>query len=100
MFLESLLVNITLKKWVRNNILRQTDEDIERIDKEIADEPDETDEFGEFDSKPSKEEPPTEKPADDNVDESRMVVENEEREQEIKEAQLKMINSMTKILDE
>jgi hypothetical protein len=29
-----------------------------------------------------------------------MVVENEEREQEIKEAQLKMINSMTKILDE
>ena len=47
-----------------------------------------------------KEEPPTEKPADDNVDESRMVVENEEREQEIKEAQLKMINSMTKILDE
>jgi hypothetical protein len=88
------------EKWVRNNILRQTDEDIERIDKEIADEPDETDEFGEFDSKPSKEEPPTEKPADDNVDESRMVVENEEREQEIKEAQLKMINSMTKILDE
>ncbi len=88
------------EKWVRNNILRQTDEDIERIDKEISDEPDETDEFGEFDSKPSKEEPPTEKPADDNVDESRMVIENEEREQEIKEAQLKMINSMTKILDE
>ena len=38
-------------KWVRNNILRQTDEDIDRIDKEIADEPKE-DEFGEFDDKP------------------------------------------------
>lgn len=91
-------------KWVRNNILRQTDEDIERIDREISDEPEEN-EFGEFDSKPSKEKPPAEKPvadkpADDNVDESRMVIENEEREQEIKEAQLKMINSMTKILDE
>ena len=33
------------QKWVRNNILRQTDEDIERIDKEIADEPSTEDEL-------------------------------------------------------
>ena len=46
-------------KWVRNNILRQTDEDIERIDKEIAAEPKE-DEFGDFDSQP---------PADQDTDE-------------------------------
>ena len=25
-------------KWIRNNVLRQSDEDIERIDKEIEDE--------------------------------------------------------------
>ena len=28
------------EKWIRNNILRQSDEDIERIDGEIAAEPD------------------------------------------------------------
>jgi hypothetical protein len=31
------------EKWVRNNILRQTDEDIERIDKEIEEEPSDDD---------------------------------------------------------
>ena len=76
------------EKWVRNNVLRQTDEDIERIDKEIADEPDETDEFGEEEPEPKEE-------ATKDI-----VVESEERAEELKEAQLKMINSMTKILDE
>jgi hypothetical protein len=79
-------------KWVRSNILNQSEADIERMNAEISEE------------KPAEETPPTdasgeeesmsfESTADDTY------IDNSHKE-EIHEAQLKMIESMTKILEE
>ena len=74
-------------KWIRNNILKQSDEDIERIDKEIEEEkPEEGGEEDDFGLES------TENIA---IDE-----ESVQRADELHEAQLKMIDSMSKILDD
>lgn len=79
-------------KWVRSNVLNQSEADIERMDTEIAEE------------KPAEE--ASSESEDSAVDdmqftgiESDSHIDNSHRE-EIHEAQLKMIESMTKILEE
>lgn len=79
-------------KWVRSNVLNQSDVDIERMNNEIAEE------------KPAKESSPESE--DNTADdmqftgiESDSHIDNTHKE-EIHEAQLKMIESMTKILEE
>jgi len=77
-------------KWIRNNILKQSDEDIERIDAEIAEEQPEEgadDDMG-FESVEASEE-------DIIIDE-----EVNNRTEELHEAQIKMIDTMSKILDD
>jgi len=77
-------------KWIRNNILKQSDEDIERIDAEIAEEKPEEgadDDMG-FESVEASEE-------DIIIDE-----EVNNRTEELHEAQIKMIDTMSKILDD
>jgi hypothetical protein len=79
-------------KWVRSNILNQSEADIERMDAEISEE------------KPAEETPPEESSGDEEsvnfestADDT--YIDNSHKE-EIHEAQLKMIESMTKILEE
>jgi len=79
-------------KWVRSNVLNQSEADIERMNTEIAEE------------KPAEEaSPESEDGAADDMQftgiESDSHIDNSHRE-EIHEAQLKMIESMTKILEE
>ena len=79
-------------KWVRSNVLNQSEADIERMNTEIAEE------------KPAEEASPEseDNTADDmqfTTDESNLYIDNSHKE-EIHEAQLKMIESMTKILEE
>lgn len=81
------------KAWVRRTILHQTDEDIRQIQDEIEAEKKEEPDDLDFDENYT--------PEENTVDiKEEIVVESEERNEELKEAQLKMINSMTKILDE
>jgi hypothetical protein len=79
-------------KWVRSNVLNQSETDIERMNTEIAEE------------KPAEEaSPESEDGAADDIkftsNENNSHIDNSHRE-EIHEAQLKMIESMTKILEE
>jgi hypothetical protein len=79
-------------KWVRSNILNQSEADIERMDAEISEE------------KPAEETPPEEFSGDEesvNFESTSgdTYIDNSHKE-EIHEAQLKMIESMTKILEE
>jgi hypothetical protein len=79
-------------KWVRSNILNQSEADIERMDAEISEE------------KPAEETPPEESSGDEesvNFESTSgdTYIDNSHKE-EIHEAQLKMIESMTKILEE
>jgi len=78
-------------KWIRNNVLRQTDEDIERINAEIAGE----------ETEPEKE---TDSSADEavqnNVENTILDEKTVNREEELHEAQIKMIDGMCKILDD
>jgi hypothetical protein len=79
-------------KWVRSNILNQSEADIERMNTEISEE------------KPAEETPPTESGGDEesvNFESTAgdTYIDNSHKE-EIHEAQLKMIESMTKILEE
>ena len=81
------------KAWVRRTILHQSDEDIRQIQDEIEAEKKEEPDDLDFDENYT--------PEENTVDiKEEIVVESEERNEELKEAQLKMINSMTKILDE
>lgn len=79
-------------KWVRSNVLNQSDADIQRMNDEIAEE------------KPAEEAAP--ESGDEAVDDMQFTsnennshIDNSHKE-EIHEAQLKMIESMTKILEE
>lgn len=77
-------------KWVRSNILNQSDEDVARMEEQIKLETDATQ---------------SDAPSDDaGVEESAEVEDNSyidnTHKEEIHEAQLKMIESMTKILEE
>ena len=77
-------------KWVRSNILNQSDEDVARMEEQIKLETDATQ---------------SDAPSDDaGVEESVEVEDNSyidnTHKEEIHEAQLKMIESMTKILEE
>ncbi len=79
-------------KWVRSNILNQSEVDIERMNAEISEE------------KPAEETPPEESSGDEesvNFESTSgdTYIDNSHKE-EIHEAQLKMIESMTKILEE
>ena len=79
-------------KWVRSNVLNQSEADIERMNSEIAEE------------KPAEETAPEsgDEAADDmqfTSNENNSHIDNSHKE-EIHEAQLKMIESMTKILEE
>jgi hypothetical protein len=79
-------------KWVRSNILNQSDEEIEKMDEEIAAE------------KPSEEAAPEESSGEEesvNFESTSddTYIDNSHKE-EIQEAQLKMIESMTRILEE
>ena len=79
-------------KWVRSNVLNQSEADIERMNAEIAEE------------KPAEETPPTESGGDEepvNFESTSgdTYIDNSHKE-EIQEAQLKMIDSMTRILEE
>ena len=79
-------------KWVRSNILNQSEADIEHMDAEISEE------------KPAEETPPEESIGDEesvNFESTSgdTYIDNSHKE-EIHEAQLKMIESMTKILEE
>jgi hypothetical protein len=79
-------------KWVRSNILNQSEADIERMNAEISEE------------KPAEETPPEESSGDEesvNFESTSgdTYIDNSHKE-EIHEAQLKMIESMTKILEE
>jgi hypothetical protein len=79
-------------KWVRSNVLNQSEADIERMNAEISEE------------KPAEETPPEESSGDEesvNFESTSgdTYIDNSHKE-EIHEAQLKMIESMTKILEE
>jgi hypothetical protein len=79
-------------KWVRSNVLNQSEADIERMNAEISEE------------KPAEESPPEESSGDEesvNFESTSgdTYIDNSHKE-EIHEAQLKMIESMTKILEE
>jgi hypothetical protein len=88
--------------WVRRNILQQNDDEIERINQEIEDEAKE--EGGEDDPDFESVETPTQPENIDqentDQDQENTDQESETREIEIHEAQLKMIDSMSKILEE
>ena len=78
-------------KWIRNNILRQTDEDIERINVEISDEGGDEDE--------GKDEKDLDLESVQEPIENIMIdEESEKRAEELHEAQIKMIDSMSKVL--
>lgn len=80
-------------KWIRNTILRQTDEDIDRINKEISSEGDDVDDDEEdLDLDVESTKIPTQP---DSIEEDSAA-----RKAELHEAQLKMIDSMSKILDD
>jgi len=78
-------------KWIRNNVLRQTDEDIERINAEIAGE--ETEPEEETDSS-------ADEAVQNNVENTILDEKTVNREEELHEAQIKMIDGMCKILDD
>jgi len=78
-------------KWIRNNVLRQTDEDIERINAEIAGEETESEE--ETDSS-------ADEAVQNNVENTILDEKTVNREEELHEAQIKMIDGMCKILDD
>jgi len=84
-------------KWIRNNILRQSDDDIERINKEIADEG--SDSEGEEGEGEDEEDLDLDVESNENIHVNNMY-ESEERKEELHEAQLKMLQSMTKILED
>lgn len=80
-------------KWVRSNILNQSEADIERMNAEISEEKPE--------EEPTDAETPPEGEASVNFESTSgdTYIDNSHKE-EIHEAQLKMIESMTKILEE
>ena len=89
--MEDLVGKFVSKKYVRQTILKQSDEDIERLNTEIENEGEDT-EGEEDDMDLASTETP---PQVDSIEED-----NDERKQELHEAQLKMIDSMSKILEE
>jgi hypothetical protein len=89
--MEDLVGKFVSKKYVRQTILKQSDEDIERLNTEIENESEDT-EGEEDDMDLASTETP---PQVDSIEED-----NDERKQELHEAQLKMIDSMSKILEE
>lgn len=101
MMLDSLGENIGKYysvKWVRSNILNQSDEEIERMDKEIAEEKANSENTDSGDSDEGE---------DSGIENNDFGIENTEiknvdnsYKEELHEAQLKMLNSMTKILEE
>jgi hypothetical protein len=85
-------------KWIRNNILRQTDEDIERINVEIAEEePEESDEGGDEDEGKDEKDLDLES-VQEPIENIMIDEESEKRAEELHEAQIKMIDSMNKVL--
>ena len=80
------------KKYIRQIILKQSEEDIERLDQEVEEEAAE----GENEEDMDMDFESTEIAPDNNITENDEVV--EQREDELHEAQLKMIDSMTKVL--
>jgi len=78
-------------KWIRNNVLRQTDEDIERINAEIAGEETEPEE---------KTDSSADEAVQNNVENTILDEKTVNREEELHEAQIKMIDGMCKILDD
>lgn len=88
--MEGLIGKFISTKYVRQVILKQSDEDIERLNKEIAEEAalEASLEGGEEDTE-----------VDSYMDNESINIDNNHKE-EIHEAQLKMIESMTRILEE
>jgi|TARA_R110000744_G_C19343496_1_gene559693 hypothetical protein len=84
-------------KWIRNNILRQTDEDIERINVEISDEGEESDEGGDEDEGKDEKDLDLES-VQEPIENIMIDEESEKRAEELHEAQIKMIDSMSKVL--
>ena len=80
------------KKYIRQIILKQSEEDIVRLDQEVEEEAAE----GENEEDMDMDFESTEIAPDNNITENDEVVER--REDELHEAQLKMIDSMTKVL--
>ena len=95
--MQDLVGKYVSNKYLRQTVLKQSDEDIERLDGEIGDEDnDKTDGDEDNDEDADADLESTEAPTQpDNIDED-----NEVRKTEIHEAQLKMIDSMSKILEE
>ena len=95
--MQDLVGKYVSNKYLRQTVLKQSDEDIERLDGEIGDEgTDKTDGDEDNDEDADADLESTEAPTQpDNIDED-----NEVRKTEIHEAQLKMIDSMSKILEE
>jgi len=90
--MEDLVGKFVSKKYVRQTILKQSDEDIERLNTEIENEGEDTEGEEDDDMDFASTEIP---PQVDSIEED-----NDERKQELHEAQLKMIGSMSKILEE
>lgn len=90
--MEDLVGKFVSKKYVRQTILKQSDEDIERLNTEIENEGEGTEGEEDNDMDFASTETP---PQVDSIEED-----NDERKQELHEAQLKMIGSMSKILEE
>ena len=90
--MEDLVGKFVSKKYVRQTILKQSDEDIERLNTEIENEGEGTEGEEDDDMDFASTETP---PQVDSIEED-----NDERKQELHEAQLKMIGSMSKILEE
>jgi hypothetical protein len=76
------------KEWIRKNILMQTDEDIKQIDKQIEAEPDELEDVDLGEDVTIEDEVVNEHIVDD------------DRQKELEESQLRLIASMTKMMDE
>lgn len=88
--MEDLVGKYVSNKYVRQVILKQSDEDIDRLNVEIEEEGGEEGEENDMDFE-SVEEPKE----DTTIQEA-----SSERSEELHEAQLNMINSMTKVLDD
>lgn len=90
--MEDLVGKYVSNEYVRRVVLKQSDEDIETLNKQIEAEKAE----GENDEDMDMDFESTEIAPDNNITENDEVV--EQREAELHEAQLKMIDSMTKVL--
>ena len=90
--MEDLVGRYVSNEYVRRVVLKQSDEDIESLDKQIEKEKAE----GENEEDMDMDFESTEIAPDNNITENDEVV--EQREDELHEAQLKMIDSMTKVL--